>query len=162
MSHKFDNLVSKKFNNASADTMKYTSKMCNTYLKLYNLPIPPKINDKRKAVLEYKEECLHSKSIKSNNLKIEYLVRTSYTLRAQLKTSNEDNIENLYIYYKQYLHELHSLDQKLKTISNEKDKKPIWQMQYNNVNLPLLIENLKRTGRTSYMHDRKEFTEKEI
>ena len=78
----FDDLVSKKFNNTSADTMKYTSKMCNTYLKLYNLPIPPKIDNKRKAVLEHKEECLRSKSIKSSDLKIEYLVRTSYTLTA--------------------------------------------------------------------------------
>ena len=44
----------------------------------------------------------------------------------------------------------------------EKKMKPILQMQYNNVNVPLLIENLKRAGRTSHMHDGKEFAEKRI
>ena len=41
-------------------------------------------------------------------------------------------------------------------------KKLIWQIQYKNVNVPLLVENLKRVGRTSQMHDRKEFIEKRI
>ena len=40
---------------------------------------------------------LNSKSIKSSDLKIEHLVRTSCALAAQLKTSNEENIENLNI-----------------------------------------------------------------
>ena len=44
----------------------------------------------------------------------------------------------------------------------KKKKKPIWQMQCNNVNVPLLIENLKRAGRTGHMHDGKEFAEKGI
>ena len=35
-------------------------------------------------------------------------------------------------------------------------------MQYNNINMPLLIENLKKAGRTGYMYDWKEFTEKGI
>ena len=69
-------------------------------LKLHNLHISVKINNKRKGVLEYKEECLNSNLIKSSNLKIEYLVRTSYILRAQLKTSNKENIKDLNIYYK--------------------------------------------------------------
>ena len=63
--------------------------MCNACLKLRNQPIPAKINHKRNAVLEHKKECFNSTSITSNDLKIEYLVRTSYTLIAQLKTSNE-------------------------------------------------------------------------
>ena len=33
-------------------------------------------------------------------------------------------------------------------------------MQHNNVNVPLLIENLKRAGRMGHMHDGKEFAEK--
>ena len=136
--------------------------MCTTYLKLYNLHIPENINDKRKAVLEHKKQCLNSKSINSSDLKIEHLVVTSYKLMAQLKTCNEENIENLYTHYKQYLYELHHLDQKLKTVSHGKKMNPIWQMQYNNVNVPLLIENLKRAGRTSHMHDGKEFAEKGI
>ena len=74
-------------------------------LKLRNLPILAKINDKRKAVLENKKEYFNSKSIKLSNLKIECLVRTSCTLTAQLKTSNEQNI-------------------KIST-SNKKDKKPV-------------------------------------
>ena len=40
---------------------------------------------------------------------------------AQLKTCNEENIENLYTHYKLYLYELHHLDQKLKTMSYEKE-----------------------------------------
>ena len=69
--------------------MKCASKMCIAHLKLRNLPILTKINNKGKAVLEYKKECLNSKSMKASNLKIEYLVRISFALTAQLKTSNE-------------------------------------------------------------------------
>ena len=72
-----------------------------SYLKLYNLlPIPLKLDDKRKAVRQHKLDSLNSKKYKKNELKLEYLIRTSYTLMAQLKTSNEENIENFYIYYK--------------------------------------------------------------
>ena len=51
----FDSLVKKKYDNQSKVSLEYTSKMCTTYLKLYNLHIPEKINDKRKAVLEHKK-----------------------------------------------------------------------------------------------------------
>ena len=159
----FDKLVSQKFDQASIDTNKYTSKMCFSYLKLHNLlPIPLKIDDKRKAVRQHKLDSLNSKKYKKNELKLEYLIRTSYTLMAQLKTSDEENVENLHTCYKQCLHESHHLDQKLKTITNSKEKKPIWNMQCNNVNVPLLIENLKRASRASHMHDGKEFAEKGI
>ena len=60
---------------------------------------------------------MNSKSINSSDLKIEHLVTTSCKLLAQLKTCNEENIENLYIHYKQYLCKLYHLDQKLKTMS---------------------------------------------
>lgn len=102
--------------------MKHTSKTCTTCLKLCDLHVPVKIDDKRKAVLEHKQNCLNSKLIKSSDLKIEHLVRTSYTLMAQLKTCNEENIENLNMCYKKCLYELHHLDQKLKTMSNEKKR----------------------------------------
>ena len=35
-------------------------------------------------------------------------------------------------------------------------------MQYNNINVSLLIENLKQASRDSHMHNGKEFTEKGI
>ena len=63
--------------------------MCIACLKLLNHSILAKINDKRNAVLEHKKEFFNSKSMTSSNLKIEYLVRISYALTAQLKTSNK-------------------------------------------------------------------------
>ena len=157
----FDSLVNRKFDNLSTETMKYMPKMYTIYLKLYKLYIPVKIDNKRKAMLEYKEEYLNSKSIKLSNSKVEYLVKTSYTLKAPLKMSNKENIENLNIYYKQYLYELYYLDQNLK-LYLIKNKKLIQLIQSNNINVPLLIENLKRAGRMGHMYDRKEFTEKGI
>ena len=71
--------------------MKCTSKMCTTYLKLHNQPIPAKLDEKRKAVLQHKDS-LSTKSMIINDLKVEPLVRTSYVLVAQLMTSNEENI----------------------------------------------------------------------
>ena len=56
--------------------------MCTIYLKLCNLHILVKIHNKRNAVLEYKEEYLNYKLIKSSDFKIEYLVRISYILTA--------------------------------------------------------------------------------
>ena len=44
----------KRFNTALLDTTKYTSKMRSAYLKLRNLPILEKIDDKRNVVLEEK------------------------------------------------------------------------------------------------------------
>ena len=50
----------------------------------------------------------------------------------------------------------------LKTASNEKDKQPIWLMQCNNLNLPLLANNLDKTGNLANVHDRKYQAEKGI
>ena len=60
------------------------------------------------------------------------------------------------------MHKLYHLDQKLKTASNKKEKKPIWQMQYNNLNLPLLANNLNRIGNLAHTNDRKYQAEKGI
>ena len=102
----------KKYYNQSNYTLEYTSKMHTTYLKLYNLHISEKINNKRKAVLE------HKKNVWIQNRLIQVIWKK---LMAQLKTCNEENIENLYTHYKLYLYELHHLDQKLKTMSYEKE-----------------------------------------
>ena len=119
LSQNVNSLVYKKLNTALVDVTKCASKMYIACLKLRNLSILSKINDKRNAVLEHKKECFNSKSMKSSNLKIEYLVRTSCMLTAQLKTLNKQNIK---------ISKLHHLDQKLKTISNGKGKKPIQQI----------------------------------
>ena len=63
----FDNLVSQKFDNISIDTNKYTSKMCISYLKLHNLPIPVKVDDKREAINQHKLDSLKSKKHKKMN-----------------------------------------------------------------------------------------------
>ena len=157
-----DSYMRKKFDTLLVDANEHASKMCIAYLKLYNLPIPAKPNDKRSAAMNYKKESLNSKSIASNDLKIESLVRTTYVLTAQLKTSNEQNIENLILYYKQCIYELHHFDQKMKIISNERDKKPIWQMQYNNLNVPWAFEDLKNCGYLANVHDGKYQGEKGI
>ena len=88
-----------------------------------------------------------SKSNKLKEFKVEPIVRTTCMLVAQLMTYNEKNIKNLEIYCKQYLNELHQIDQKIKIMSNETDKKPIWMTQYNNLNVPVLFKNLKRGGK---------------
>ena len=157
-----DPISRQKFNTLEVDATKYASKMCTAYLKLCNQPIPANINEKRSAVMNHKKECLNSNSICWEDLKIEYLVRTSYVLTAQLKTSNEQNIPNLNIYYKQYMHELHHFDQKLKILSNEKEKKPIWIMQYNNLNIPWAFNDLENCGYLGNTHDGKHNTEKGI
>lgn len=42
----FDSHIKNKFENPSLNTMKHTSKMCTTYLKLHNHPIPAKLDEK--------------------------------------------------------------------------------------------------------------------
>ena len=60
----FNSFVYEKVNTALVDATKHMSKMLIARLRLHNLPIPAKINDKRKAALEHKKEYLNSKSMK--------------------------------------------------------------------------------------------------
>ena len=135
--------------------------MHTTYSKLCNQKILVTLNDKRKAVLLC-NELATAKSFKLKDLKVESLVRASCTLIAQLITSNEKSIENLTMYCEQYLCKLHYLDEKLKTITNNKDKKSIQNLQCNNANISLLIKNIRRVSDLGSMYDSKEFAEKGI
>ena len=108
-----DYYLDQQFNNKTMDLSKYTSKMCSIYLKLCNQHIPSTLTEKRKAVHEHKQSMIN-KSRELKEFKVEPLVRTTYALIAQIMTSNEDNIGNLNIHYKQYMNELNRVDQTLK------------------------------------------------
>ena len=156
-----DYYLDQQFNNKTMDTSKHTSKMCTMYLKLYNQHIPSTLPKKKKAVHEHKQSMIN-KSSELKEFKVEPLVRTTYALIAQIMTSNEDNIGNLNIHYKQHMNELNRVDQTLKIISNETGKKPIWLSQYNNLNVPILFKNNKRGGNVGNYWDGNEHGEKGI
>ena len=156
-----DYYLDQQFNNKTMDTLKHTSKMCTTHLKLCNQHIPSTLPEKKKAVHEHKQSMIN-KSSELKEFKVEPLVRTTYALIAQIMTSNEDNIGNLNIHYKQYMNELNRVDQTLKIISNETGKKPIWLSQHNDLNVPILFKNNKRGGNVGNYWDGNEHGEKGI
>ena len=91
------------------DTSKCTSKMRAIYLKLHNEPILNALAEKKKSVYAHKKSMI-SKSKKLKELKVEPIVRITCVLVAQIMTSNDKNIDNLEIYCKQCLNELHHID----------------------------------------------------
>jgi len=76
------------------------------------------------------------------NEKVQPILHTSYKLAAQLLTSNEENIDNIKMDIKQYRNKLYEIDKIIKMLTNEQNSKPICLSQYNNVNIPNLLDNL--------------------
>ena len=72
--------------------MKCASKMHIACLKLCDVSIPSKLNEKRKAVSDHWQS-MNSKFKNVKEIKVELIVRTSHKLVAQLMVSNEKNIE---------------------------------------------------------------------
>ena len=73
-------------------------------------------------------------------------------------TSDESNIHNIKIHIKQYLNELHYADKLSKKFTNSEKEKPIWLVQYNNVNLlyGLLLDILRNGNPSNFWNGNRE------
>ena len=134
--------------------------MCTAHLNMHNIEVPNNLNNQRIAVLNHKES-LSRNSNNHKNIKFESLIRSSYMLAAQIMTSDEKNAENIKIYIKLYLNELHAKDILYKKITNNDNKIPMWLSQYNNLNLLYCLpRDMIRNGNVGNYWDGKEHGEK--
>ena len=113
---------------------KYNSKIHIAYLNLHNLDILDKLKYKRAAIKLHKES-MSNKTKYLKKITLELLLQSSFKLAMQIMTLNESNIDNIKIYIKEYLNELHHADKLTKKFINSEKEKPIWLAQYNNFNL---------------------------
>ena len=63
---------------------------------------------------------------------------------------------------KQYLNELNNINKLAKYITNNDSDKPIWLLQYNNVNIPNLLLDILQNGYLIHEWEGNEHSEKEI
>ena len=57
------------------------------------------------------------------------------------------------MHIKQHLNELNAIDMLFKSMTNESNKKPIWLLSQNNMNITQLLNDIRRCGYLGHVRD---------
>ena len=104
-------------------------------MNMCNIEVPDDLNNQRIATLNQKESMLRNFN-NFKNIKFEPAICSSCILAAQIMTSDKKNADNIKIYTKLYLNELHAMDFLHKKLKNYNKKISAWLNECNNLNLP--------------------------